>query len=97
MQVLRLRNPSILHVAELFEHALYKHLKKTSVLPNPDGPLSARLPSSAIAKANEEVDPLLTENTYCTSKKGGKGWQVGNRENRSTKSKSSHFSVIHKI
>ena len=77
----KLHNPSILHVAELFEHGnIYKHLKKTSVLPNPDGPLSARLPSSAIAKANEEVDPLLTESTYCTSKKGGKGWQMGNSE-----------------
>ena len=44
----------------------------TSVLPNPDGPLSARIPSSDIAKMNEEVELLLTEST---SKRGGKRGQ----------------------
>ena len=49
--------------------ALYKYFKKTSIFQNPNGPLSAWIPSSAIAKANEEVESLLTEST---SKKGGK-------------------------
>ena len=55
--------------------ALYKYFKKTSasVLPNPDGPLSSRIPSSAIVKANEEVEPLLTEST--SKQKGGKRGQ----------------------
>ena len=49
--------------------ALYKYFKKTSILLNPDGPL---IPSSDIAKANEEVEPLLMEST---SKEGGKRCQ----------------------
>ena len=51
--------------------ALYKYLKKTSVLPEPDNPLSTLVPSSAIAAANEKVQPLLTE-ASSTSKKTGK-------------------------
>ena len=39
--------------------ALLKYFKKESVLPNPEGPLSDRLPSSSIAFANKEVKPLL--------------------------------------
>ena len=38
--------------------ALYKYFEKASVLPNPDGPLSARVPSSAIAEANKRVQTL---------------------------------------
>lgn len=45
--------------------------QKASVLPNPDGPLSAGVPSSAIAEANRKVQPLLIE-AGSTSKKTGK-------------------------
>ena len=54
--------------------ALYKYFEKASVLPNPDGPLSARVPSSAIAEANKRVQPLLAE-AGSTSKKTGKRGQ----------------------
>ena len=41
--------------------ALLKYFKKSTVLPNPDGPLSDRMPSSAIISANKEVESLLTQ------------------------------------
>ena len=50
--------------------ALYKYFKKNSVLPNPDGPLSTRVPPSAIAEANKKVQPLIK--TDSASKKTGK-------------------------
>ena len=50
---------------------LYKYFKAASILPNPVGPLSARIPSSAIAEANKRVQPLFVE-TGSTSKKIGK-------------------------
>lgn len=39
--------------------ALLKYFKKTSVLPNPNGPLSSHIPPPAIVSANKEVKPLL--------------------------------------
>ncbi len=39
--------------------ALYKYFKKTNILPNPEGPLSDRVPSSSIASPNREVGQLL--------------------------------------
>ena len=41
--------------------ALYKYFKKSSILPNPDRPLSERVPSIAISSANKEVQPLLSK------------------------------------
>ena len=38
-----------------------KSEKKSSVLPNPDGPLSDLMPASAIASANKEVERLLAQ------------------------------------
>lgn len=40
---------------------LLKYFKKSTVLPNPNGPLSDRMPSSAIISANKEVESLLTQ------------------------------------
>ncbi len=37
----------------------WPYFKKDSVLPNPHGPLSTRVPPSAIATASKEVKPLL--------------------------------------
>ena len=40
--------------------ALLKYLrKKATFLPNPDGPLSDRIPSAAISSANNEVKDLV--------------------------------------
>ncbi len=39
--------------------ALLKYFKKSSLLPNPNGPLSERMPSSSIVSANKEVENLL--------------------------------------
>ena len=40
--------------------ALLKYLrKKATVLPNPDGPLSDRMPPAAISSANNEVKDLV--------------------------------------
>ena len=39
--------------------ALLQYFKKSSLLPNPNGPLSERMPSSSIASANKEVKNLL--------------------------------------
>ncbi len=39
--------------------ALYKYFKKETVLPNPNGVLSATIPSSSIRLANKLVKPLL--------------------------------------
>ena len=40
--------------------ALYKYFKKQEgPLPNPEGPLSSKIPSSSIRAANQEVKPLL--------------------------------------
>ena len=50
--------------------ALYKYFKKTTVLPNPEGLFSDRVPSSSIASANREL--LLTGNSAkATSGKRG--------------------------
>ena len=43
-----------------FEKSVWRY---TSVLPNPNGALSDRIPSNAIATANKEVQPLLTDST----------------------------------
>ena len=51
--------------------ALLKYLKKSSLLPNPDGPLSEQMPTSSIASANKEVESLLnSDNELCGSKTG---------------------------
>ena len=39
--------------------ALYKYFKIASDLPNPNGPLSAVIPSESIASTNKKVEPLL--------------------------------------
>uniref|UniRef100_A0A1X7SY85 DDE-1 domain-containing protein n=1 Tax=Amphimedon queenslandica TaxID=400682 RepID=A0A1X7SY85_AMPQE len=39
--------------------ALFKYFKKSSLLPNPEGPLSDRMPSKAILSANREVESLV--------------------------------------
>ena len=39
--------------------ALLKYFKKATVLPNPEGPLSDRMPSAAISAANKEVKELV--------------------------------------
>ena len=39
--------------------ALLQYFKKSSLLPNPNGPLSERMPSSSIVSANKEVENLL--------------------------------------
>ena len=51
--------------------ALYQYFKKASILPNPNGLLSTRIPSSAIAKANKEVEPLIKKSTSNKSGKRG--------------------------
>ena len=51
--------------------ALYQYFEKASVLPNPDGPSSTQIPSSAIAKANKEVKPLIKKSTSNKSGKRG--------------------------
>ena len=38
---------------------LYKFFKRESLLPKPDGPLSAIVPSRSISAANKEVEQLL--------------------------------------
>ena len=50
---------------------LLKYFKKSSFLPNPDGPLSEEMPSSSIALANKEVESLLDgDKERCGSKRG---------------------------
>ena len=39
--------------------ALLKYFKKATVQPNPEGPLSDRMPSAAISAANKEVKELV--------------------------------------
>ena len=41
--------------------ALLKYFKKSSFLPDPDGPISERMPSSSIASANKDVESLLDD------------------------------------
>ena len=38
---------------------LHQFFKRESLLPKPDGPLSAIVPSKSIAAANKEVEKLL--------------------------------------
>ena len=47
--------------------ALLKYFKKSSSLPNPNGPLSQRMPSSSIASANKEVQDVLDRADECHS------------------------------
>ena len=52
--------------------------KKDDLLPNPSGPLSFRMPSAAIAAANQEVKDLVSrvsdaEDAADTTKKTGRG------------------------
>ena len=42
--------------------ALLKYLKKSDSVPNPEGPLSSRVPASTIAASNKEVRSLLAKN-----------------------------------
>ena len=39
--------------------ALLKYFKKSSFLPDPDGPISEQMPTSSIALANKDVESLL--------------------------------------
>lgn len=64
--------------------ALWNHFKKSSLLPNPNGPLSQRMPSSNIASANKEVENVLDRGDYSieseantpnTQRKKKKKWQ----------------------
>ena len=49
---------------------LLKYFKKSSFLPNPDCPLSERMPSSSIASANKDVESLLNDDKErCGSKR----------------------------
>ena len=48
---------------------LLKYFKKSSLLPNPNGPLSEQMPSSSIALANREVQNLLNDENF-GSKRG---------------------------
>ena len=51
--------------------ALLKYLrKKAIVLPNPDGPLSDRVPSAAISSANNEVKDLVNATSSDSRKRG---------------------------
>ena len=51
--------------------ALLKYLrKKATVLPNPDGPLSDRMPSAAISSANNEVKDLVNATPSDSRKRG---------------------------
>ena len=47
----------------VFEMALFKYFKKATVLPNPEGPLSDRMPSAAISSTNKEVKDLVVRET----------------------------------
>ena len=51
--------------------ALLKYLrKKATVLPNPDGPLSDRMPSVAISSANNEMKDLVNATPSDSRKRG---------------------------
>ena len=52
--------------------ALLKFLKKSSVLPHPNGPLSEQVPSSSIAAANKEVKSLVVTPVDGTGVKRGR-------------------------
>lgn len=52
-------------------HLYFK--KKPSVLPNPNGSLSSRIPSKMIAIANNEVKPLIEEKTAKENNKLSRG------------------------
>ena len=43
--------------------ALCKYFKKSSVLPNPNGSLSDRMPSSVIISANNEVQAMTLKSS----------------------------------
>lgn len=60
--------------------ALYKYFKKTSVLPNSNGFLSNRVPSSAILEANKKVKPLLKESGSSSKKPRGEYLVYTNQE-----------------
>ena len=49
--------------------ALYKYFKKASSLPDPEGPLSAEMPSSSILAANKELEGVKESSN--TGKKRG--------------------------
>ena len=50
---------------------LLKYMKKSSLLPKSDGPLSERMPSLSIASTNKEVKSLLnSDKELCGSKRG---------------------------
>ena len=55
--------------------ALYKYFKKVpSALPNPNGPLSGRMPSEAISSANHEMLALVHRDTGQFSKTINTTW-----------------------
>ena len=43
---------------------LLNYFKKSSFLPNPNGPLSEQMPSSSIALANRDVQNLLNDENF---------------------------------
>ena len=47
-----------------------KYLRKATVLPNPDGPLSDRMPSAAISSANNELKDLVNATPSDSRKRG---------------------------
>ena len=47
--------------------ALFKYFKKATSLPNPEGPLSDRMPPAAIYSANKEVQDLVIKGDHSNS------------------------------
>ena len=77
--------------------ALLKYFKKTSLLPNPNGPLSERMPSSSITSANKEVQSELNSDGETLGSKRGHYARYSDEERTQVAKRASEMGVTNSL
>ncbi len=76
---------------------LLKYFKKTSVLPNPNGPLSEHMHSSSITAANKEVQKVLDSGEGGVTSKRGNYTKYTEEERAQVAKRASEMGVANTI
>lgn len=79
--------------------ALLKYFKKSSLLPNPEGPLSDQVPSKAILSANKEVEKLVVSEDSPVLPTGKQGQYLSYTDEEKAKitKRAAEFGVINTL
>ena len=77
--------------------ALFKYFKKCTVLPNPEGPLSSRMPPAVIVLANKELEQLAIGTTMGCEKKRDHYLSYTDEEKAKIAKRAAEFGVTNTI